>query len=220
MTPLTPEQMIEKYSFKLTKERREKLDRVIAQRTRHFTMVLEDFKDPHNMSAVVRTSEVFGFQDVHIIEELNSYNISKPILKGSFKWLSLFRYKKRQLCMDRLKASGYRIAVASTHATRTLDTLDLSEKTAFYLGAETLGNHPDTLAQADHQFFIPQFGLTESMNVSVCAGVIIAHLTGWLSAKGRKNYVLSESEQLELRADFYERSALGSDTNSPMSMIG
>ena len=82
---------VEELSKRMTPERLEKLERALSLRTRHFTMVLEDLYDPHNISAVVRTCEVFGVQDVHVIEEINSYRINKSILKGSFKWLDIFR---------------------------------------------------------------------------------------------------------------------------------
>ena len=128
------QELIDTYEEKLTEERRAKLDQTIDQRTRFFTMVLEDLKDPHNISAIIRTSEIFGLQDVHIIEEINSYNISKAILKGSFKWLSLYRYKKRSICMKYLKNKGYQVAVASTNTDKTIYDLNYSKPTAFYMG--------------------------------------------------------------------------------------
>jgi tRNA (guanosine-2'-O-)-methyltransferase len=213
------QELIDMHGEKLTEERRTKLNNTIDQRTRFFTMVLEDLKDPHNISAVIRTSEVFGLQDVHIIEEINSYNISKAILKGSFKWLSLYRYKKRATCMDYLRKKGYQIAVASTNTEQTIYDLDYSKPTAFYMGSESLGNHPDTLKQADVHFKIPQYGLTESMNVSVCAGVLMSTLNQWMLRKGREHYSLSEKEKQDLRGAFYERSARGVEWNSPVTFM-
>ncbi len=211
--------LIEKYAFKLTPARRDLLQKTVNQRTRYFTMVMEDLKDQHNISAVIRTCEVFGLQDVHVIEEVNAYAITRSILKGSYKWLDIYRYKKRSTCLQNLKAKGYQVAVASTNATTYLQDLDFSKPTAFYLGSETLGNHPDTIAAADIAFKIPQRGLTESMNVSVCGGVLISTVDRWMEKKGRENFVLSEPERLRLLADFYERSAVGVDRNSPIRFV-
>jgi tRNA (guanosine-2'-O-)-methyltransferase len=111
---------------RVTERRRELLTSVVDRRTRHFCMVLEDLFDPHNISAVIRTAEVFGLQDVHIIEEDNAYSVNKSILKGSYKWMSLYLYKKRMLCMEKLRAKGYKIAVASTNTTNSVLDLDLS----------------------------------------------------------------------------------------------
>jgi tRNA (guanosine-2'-O-)-methyltransferase len=221
--PIAPNEvrdLLDKYAFKLTDHRRELLQKVVDQRVRHFTMVLEDLKDPHNISAVIRTSEVFGFQDVHVISEVNPYRVGRSVLKGSYKWLDIYSYSKRARCLQGLKDKGYRIAVASTSsASVRLDEVDLSHPTAFYLGSEIMGNHPDTLAAADIRFMIPQYGLTESMNVSVAAGVLIANLDRWLKDHGRENYRLSAAERESLLAAFYERSAVGVDRNSPIHFV-
>jgi tRNA (guanosine-2'-O-)-methyltransferase len=212
--------LLEKYGYKLTPHRRELLQKVVDQRVRHFTMVLEDLKDPHNISAVIRTCEVFGFQDVHVINEVNPYKVGRSVLKGSYKWLDIHCYSKRVRCLQGLKDKGYKIAVASTSsASISLDEIDLSHPTAFYLGSETMGNHPDTLAAADIRFKIPQYGLTESMNVSVCAGVLVANLDRWLKDHGRENFRLSDADRESLLATFYERSAVGVDRNSPIHFI-
>lgn len=205
---------------KLTDHRRELLKSVVDNRIRHFTLVLEDLKDPHNISAVIRTSEVFGFQDVHVISEVNPWRVGRSVLKGSYKWLDIYSYSKRARCLQGLKEKGYQIAVASTAPTsQPLDAIDFSRPTAFYLGSEVMGNHPDTLAAADIRFRIPQYGLTESMNVSVCAGVLVANLDRWLRDQGREKYRLAEAERDALLAAFYERSALGIDRNSPIHLI-
>jgi tRNA (guanosine-2'-O-)-methyltransferase len=115
-----------------------------------------------------------------------------------------------------LKKKGYRIAVDSTNHSASLFDLDLSVPTAFYLGSEVMGNHPETLAHADVRFIIPQHGLTESMNVSVCAGVILATLERFLRENGRDKYGLGDAERAALLACFYERSAAGIDKNSPV----
>jgi tRNA (guanosine-2'-O-)-methyltransferase len=207
---------IQSYGEKLTPARRELLQRVVAARTRHFAMVMEDLKDPHNISAVIRTSEVFGLQDVHVINEVNPYRVTKSVLKGSYKWLDIHCHARRMACFDMLKAKGYRIAVASTNHSESLFDLDLSVPTAFYLGSEVMGNHPDTLARADVRFTIPQHGLTESLNVSVCAGVILATIDRFLRDNGRENFTLSDAERAALLATYYERSGAGIDRNSPV----
>jgi len=179
----------------LTEHRQQLFERVAASRTKHFCLVLEDFYDPHNISAVIRTSEVYGLQNLHIVEEDNPYRVNKAILKGSIKWLNVFMYKKREACIESLKSNGYTIAVANTHAAKTILDLDLSKPTAFYMGAEFRGNHPDTVKYADCNFILPQYGFTESLNVSVAAGVLLTYLDMYMRLKGRKNFSLSLKEQ-------------------------
>jgi tRNA (guanosine-2'-O-)-methyltransferase len=216
---LSREELIERFGDKLTERRRYLIEKVLATRTRQFAMVCEDFYDPHNISAVMRTSEVFGLQDVYVVEEINPYKMKNAVLKGSFKWLNTYRFRERQACMDTLRSKGYQIAVASTNTDNNLTDLDLSKPTAFYLGAEYKGNHPDTLAQADLEFKLPQYGMTESMNVSVAAGVLMTYLDIWLQKEGRDRYTLSEADKQALRLDWYERCIFGTQMNSPMEFV-
>ncbi|MDR1760542.1 MAG: RNA methyltransferase [Fibrobacter sp.] len=213
-------EQLQDYYTQVTERRRELLNTVSKLRTRHFCMVLEDLFDPHNISAVVRTSEVFGLQDVHVIEEENPYHVNKSILKGSYKWMSLFIYKKRAACLQNLRAAGYKIAVASTNTKNSVLDLDLSQPTAFYLGSEFHGNHPDTLAAADYEFKLPQYGITESMNVSVAGGVLMTYLDHFMQQKGRAAYALPESEREKLLLDWYDRHINGIDKNNPVQRIG
>ena len=85
------------YGRKLTQGRRELLQGLVDRRSRHFSLVMEDLKDPHNISAVIRTSEVFGLQDVHVINEVNPYRITRSVLKGSYKWLDIHCHNRRRV---------------------------------------------------------------------------------------------------------------------------
>jgi tRNA (guanosine-2'-O-)-methyltransferase len=201
----------------LTERRQQLFKQAAALRTKHFCLVLEDFFDPHNISAVIRTSEVFGLQNVHIIEEDNAYKVNKAILKGSLKWLNAFVYGKRKVALDELKKQGYKIAIASTHANKPLPELDLSKPTAFYLGAEFRGNHPDTLEQADEHFILPQYGLTESLNVSVAAGVLLTYLDIYMQKQGREKFSLSKNEQDALILEWRNRHLFGNEKFNPVS---
>ncbi|MDR2731585.1 MAG: RNA methyltransferase [Fibromonadaceae bacterium] len=204
----------------LTERRQLLFEKAAALRTKHFCLVLEDFFDPHNISAVIRTAEVFGLQNVHIIEEDNAYRVNKAILKGSLKWLNAFIYSKRAMALDELKKQGYKIAVASTHASKPLPELDLSKPTAFYLGAEFRGNHPDTLTQADEHFILPQYGLTESLNVSVAAGVLLTYLDVYMQGQGRGKFSLSQEEQEALILEWRNRHLFGNEKFSPVQRVG
>jgi len=210
---------LEELLRQVTERRRTLLTKTAANRTRHFCMVLEDLFDPHNISAVIRTSEVFGLQDVHIIEQENAYNVNKSILKGSYKWMSLYLYKKRMLCMSKLREKGYKIAVASTNTTNSVLDLDLHQPIAFYLGSEFHGNHPDTLAAADYEFKLPQYGITESFNVSVAAGVLMTYLDVFMQQDGREKYLLSQEERNELLRNWLDRHVNGIKNNSPIARI-
>ncbi len=204
---------------RITEHRRDLLFKVVQNRTRHFCMVLEDLFDPHNISAVIRTAEVFGLEDVHVIEEVNPYKINKSILKGSIKWMDIYLYKKRKACLEHLRKKGYQIAVASTNTENSVLDLDLSKPTAFYLGSEFTGNHPDTLAAADAEFKLPQYGITESMNVSVAGGVLMCYLDHFMQKKGRAAYTLSPEERDALLLEWLERHLNDESASSSVKRI-
>ena len=214
------QEKIEAYLPRITEHRRDLLVKVVQNRTRHFCMVLEDLFDPHNISAVIRTAEVFGLEDVHVIEEVNPYKVNKSILKGSIKWMNIYLHKKRMACMEHLRKKGYRIAVASTNTNNSVLDLDLSQPTAFYLGSEFTGNHPDTLAAADCEVKLPQYGITESMNVSVAGGVLMCYLDHFMQQKGRQNFTLSPKERDELLLEWLERHLNDESASSSITRIG
>ncbi len=210
---------IEELLPRITEHRRDLLFKVVQNRTRHFCMVLEDLFDPHNISAVIRTAEVFGLEDVHVIEEVNPYKINKSILKGSIKWMDIYLYKKRKACLEHLRNKGYRIAVASTNTENSVLDLDLSKPTAFYLGSEFTGNHPDTLAAADAEFKLPQYGITESMNVSVAGGVLMCYLDHFMRQRGRETYTLPPEERDALLLDWLKRHLNDESASSSVKRI-
>jgi len=130
--------------------------------------------------------------------------------------MSLNVFKKRATCLNTLREKGYQIAVASTNTAKTILELDLSKPTAFYMGAEFRGNHPDTLQAADVEFILPQYGITESMNVSVAGGVLMTYLDIYMQRVGRSTLALSPEDREQLLLEWYERHIFGTDINSPI----
>ena len=74
----------------ITDERKQRFEEVLDYRTRHITVVLEDIFQPHNASAVLRSCELRGIQDVHIVENNNHYDVNPDVVLGSTKWLNLY----------------------------------------------------------------------------------------------------------------------------------
>ncbi len=98
--------------------------------------------------------------------------------------------------------------------------LDFSQPMAFYLGSEFHGNHPDTLAHADYEFKLPQYGITESMNVSVAGGVLMTYLDVFMQKEGREKFTLPQAERDALLLDWLDRHVNGIETNSPIVRVG
>lgn len=158
--------------------RRSKFDEVLNNRTRHITIALEDIYQPHNASAVLRSCDCFGIQDVHIIENENSYTVNPDVALGSSKWLTLKKYNRQENntldCIRALKGKGYRIVATTPHEKDcTIHELPVDTKLALFFGTELKGISATVREHADEFVRIPMFGFTESFNISVSAALCL-----------------------------------------------
>ena len=194
----------------VTEKRKNTFKNILLNRTRHFTVVLEDIFQQHNSSAVIRSCDVFGIQDIHIIENKYHSKVSRHVAKGSQKWLNLNNYKEDKNntkdCLTRLKNEGYQIIATSPHNnTCTLHDLDISKKSAFIFGVEKSGVSEEVLINSDEILTIPMVGFTESLNISVAAAIILENLTNKLR-NSNYQWRLSEKEQEIIYANWLEKS--------------
>lgn len=182
------------------------IDRVLEQRTRHVTLVFEDIDKPHNVSAVLRTAECMGVQDLHFIKNKNDYSINPIITQGAAKWVTLHHHNQGEnnitSCYQYLRTKGYKIYATSLHEkSQSIYDIDSSVKTAIVFGTEADGITPEAGEKADGFVHIPMNGFTESFNLSVsaaiCLTILRSKLDSWPS--------LSEQEKLVLRSEWYRK---------------
>lgn len=189
----------------LTDNRRQRFDTVLAKRTRHFTVATEDVYQLHNTSAVIRSCDVFGIQDIHVIEEINSKRIDREIAMGAQKWVDLHRYNSVKTSLRSLKSQGYQIVATTPHTNDCeLQDFDISKPSCFFFGRETEGLSQEVLDQADCFLKIPMSGFTESLNISVSAAIILQHVTNKLR-QSEIDWQLSLEEQQEKRLDWIKK---------------
>jgi len=216
MTPALQRQLISYLREFATQSRIDTFERVLANRTRYITVALENIFQSHNASAVLRTMECFGIQDIHIIENDYEYQVNPDIALGSSKWLSLTRYNEQANntadAIAQLRRSGYRIVATSPHADGTfLEDFDLSTgRAAFFFGTEMEGLSDIVLEQADEFVQIPIYGFTESFNISVSVAITLHHLSRALRRTGVP-WELTESENDVLRFEWLKTSVKHSD---------
>ncbi|MBN1251650.1 MAG: RNA methyltransferase [Bacteroidales bacterium] len=183
---------------------------IIEYRTKYITVVLEDIFQPHNASAVLRTADCFGIQDIHIIENENEYTLSHDVTRGSYKWLNLKKYNEKENntlnTINELKSQGYRIVATTPHTNDVeLENFDLSKgKTALLFGSEMPGLSKIAMENADEFLKIPMYGFTESFNISVSASIILHHLTYELR-KSEINWQLSDNERDNVLLDWLRK---------------
>lgn len=194
----------------ITQNKREKMDEIIKARTRHVSILLEDIFQQHNASAVTRSVECFGVQDLHIIQDRFKFNVNAGVAMGSSKWISMHTYPKVQNAYEALKNQGYRIVATTPHAQASyLEDLPLDDKLILVFGTENIGLSPWALEHADEYVKIPMVGFTESFNISVSVALCLYHITSKLH-KSSIPWQLSDEDKLDVYLTWLRRAIRGS----------
>ncbi len=188
----------------ITDEKVQKFERIAAQRTRHLTIVVENLYQQHNASAVMRSCDCFGIQDIHVIEKNNTFQVNREIAMGAGKWVDHYHYTDPLYptteCLDHLKSQGYQIVATTPHEEDvTLQDLNIDQPTALLFGTEQGGLSEKALNTSDQFVRIPMYGFTESFNISVSAALCMQALRTQLEQLAPQNWLLSKDEQTELK---------------------
>ena len=194
----------------VTERRRNLFDEVLSNRTNHFTVILEDLFEKQNVSAIARTCDIFGIQNLHIIENRYSSYVSNHVARGAQKWININYYNEQehntQICIDKLRNEGYQIVATTPHTDSCiLQEFDITKKTAFVFGVEKAGVSNLIMNQADGFLKIPMVGFTESLNVSVAAALILNSTTERLR-NSNINWQLTKKEKQELKLEWMKKS--------------
>ncbi len=208
--------LIEYLSGFVQKRRIDCFDDVLLNRTRYIKVICEDIYQGHNASAILRTCDCFGIQDVHVIEARNSFEVNSEVALGASNWLSIHRQSDTSKNIDNIisdfKRNGYRI-VATTPHPNGLTLKNFKPETGPFVllfGTEKDGLSEKLMEKADEYLTIDMYGFTESFNVSVSAGIILHNLRNRLTdldIDWRLNY----SERLALKLDWLRKSIKRSD---------
>lgn len=182
-------------------------DRIAADRTNYLTVVMENIMKDHNASAVLRTCDCFGIQQLHTIEKGVKYEIQREIARGAGNWVDLKSYHGEtpvENCFKELKGKGYRIITTSPHAEKSIHELDLSSPIALVLGTEWHGVSEEAIEASDELVSIPMYGFTESFNVSVSAALMLNVLRHRLSNEDFE-WKLNHDEQTAVKINWCEK---------------
>ncbi len=205
LAPMVDVKLLEYLESFLTERRRELNKNILEKRTNHFTVAIEDVYQLHNTSAVIRSCDVFGIQNVHVIEEVNVKRIDREIAMGAQKWVDVNRYPTTKECLKTLKDKGYQIVATTPHDdSKVLSEFDVSKPSAFFFGREQQGLSDIVLEAADCKLHIPMVGFTESLNISVSAAIILQHVSSELR-KTDLDWSLPEDEKLQKRMEWAKK---------------
>lgn len=185
----------------VTSNKRMKFGEVLSNRTSYITVVLEDIYQSHNASAVLRSCDCFGIQNVHIIENRNTYTVNPDVALGASKWLTIHKYNRfpdnTEDCLNRLKADGYTIVATTPHNNDyTLEELPLDNKVALLFGTELEGLSQKAMKMSDRFMRIPIYGFTESFNISVTVAICLYYLSRKIRSENL-TWKLNEEEMLD-----------------------
>lgn len=211
------EKLLEYFSQFISDHKKNFIDKVLQQRTRYITVVLEDIFQSQNASAVVRTCECMGLQDIHIVENTAKYQLNVRVLKGADKWINLERYRTKginntETCYRVLRDNGYRIfAAAPEEDGIPIDEIDVtSDKIALVFGNELRGASQYAKEFSEHKVRIPMYGFTESLNISVSVAICLNTLMGKLR-KSSTDFCLTAEEANQLRLQWFKKIVRRSD---------
>lgn len=199
MNSLQTKQLIAHLSEFVTQDRLNLFQKNLKERTNRLCIVLEDIFHSQNASAVLRTADCFGVQNIHIIENRNEYLTHPSISLGSSKWLTQTFYNEQKNntvnCLQKLKNEGFQILATTPHGKKSIHDVNVKDKKiALLFGAEQEGLSKAALDLADEKVTIPMFGFTESYNISVAAALCMQSLIGKIRVVN-ENWQLPDKEQ-------------------------
>ena len=208
--------LIEFFEQFVLPQRVQLLNKNLQFRTRFITVVLEDLYQQHNASAVIRTCDSFGIQNLHIIENRNKFQINKEIAVGSECWVDIEKYSNNEnnteFALNHLKEKEYRIVATSlSQKANKLENFDLNKgKFALVFGTERTGISETVVKMADEFIYIPMCGFAESLNISVSVALIVHFLSGKLR-ESELTWKLSDEEMQDLKIRWLRNSLKNPD---------
>lgn len=217
MTPENQHLILQHFEKFVSDHKKQFIDQVLDLRTRHITVVLEDIFQSQNSSAVIRTCECMGLQDIHIVEQRTKYKVNPRVLKGANKWIDFHQYQRdhvnnTEACYAFLRENGYRILVTDPSPDgNSIHDIDITQqKTALVFGNELRGVSQYGIDHADEKVRIPMYGFTESLNISVSVAICLNSLIQKLH-ESKGSYSLSELERNTIKLDWYRKIVRRSD---------
>lgn len=185
----------------MTPRRKEKLLSVLNKRQENITVVLENVFDPHNISAVMRTCDAVGIQEIYILNTRIAPHKKWGAKSSSsaHKWLTVHQFTDAEACFAMLRKQFDKIL--TTHLgsdSVSLYDIDLTERIALIFGNEHEGVSEEIRALADGNFIIPQLGIIQSLNISVACAVTIYEAYRQKKIAGHYDSPLLPSEKLTM----------------------
>ncbi len=188
----------------MTPERKNKITNVLSKRQSDLTIVFEDVHDPHNISAVMRTCDAVGVQEIYILntKTVQTDYFGKRSSASAAGWLTIHHFDNVEACFKEVKKRFEK--VFATHLgeqAHSLYELDLTQSVALVFGNEHSGVSEEALKYCDGNFIIPQVGMVQSLNISVACAVSLYEAFRQRNEKGFYNSQRLQQEQYSKLAE-------------------
>ncbi|MBP3730233.1 MAG: tRNA methyltransferase [Mailhella sp.] len=185
----------------MTERRRTKIEKVLRQRQKGLTLVMDNIWDPHNVSAIYRSCDAFGVPEVHLYYTHCAFpQLSRKTSASAFKWVGTVRHSDREEMLACLRSQGMRVlATSCSPSSIPLTAYDFTMPTAIIMGNEHAGVSEDLLTIADGEVYIPMYGMVQSFNVSVASALILAEASRQRALAGMYEQRLWSDEEYEQR---------------------
>jgi tRNA (guanosine-2'-O-)-methyltransferase len=193
-------------------ERLQRIKALVTKRQLDLTVVLENVHDAHNIGAVMRSCDGVGIKEIYVLYSSDRLNendlvLGKRTSAGARKWVDVIYFEDTKKCFETLKSKYDQIL--GTHLnqeSKSLYDLDLTKSTALVFGNESRGISEQALAYLDGNFIIPQFGMVESLNISVACAVSLFEASRQRNAIGRyDNEIEGDTARENLLSNYVER---------------
>ena len=170
----------------MTDKRRATVDAVLARRQPDLTVLAERLHKPRNFSAIVRTCDAVGINEVHAVPGEEGLAIHWKTSQGAEKWMNVHPHEDLAVSLrssaETWFPTGRRPPVGTGPDYREID---YTVPTALVVGTELFGVSEEALAESDCQVMIPMKGMTQSLNVSVACAIVLYEAMRQRDQKGR-----------------------------------
>jgi tRNA (guanosine-2'-O-)-methyltransferase len=191
----------------LTEQRLNKFKKVVKQRQKYLTVVLENVHDPHNVSAVLRSCDAVGIDKIYLIYNTNKFpKIGRVSSASAKKWIELRKFNNVDECFAELKKEKYKIYstyMNESGKNKSLYEIDLTKKVAIVFGNEHAGVTDEAKSKSDGNFLIPMYGMIQSLNISVSVAVCLYEALRQREAKGMYKKSAYTKKELISKLDYY-----------------
>jgi tRNA (guanosine-2'-O-)-methyltransferase len=206
------QELLRRFEEVLTPERRQRFDEVWGQRNSCLRLVLENIYQSLNASAIIRTADALGIHHLHIVEDEHPWTINRKISKGALDWLQLENTKSVENTLLSLKSKGFQIAVTDfTPDSISIYDYNPTSPVAVVMGTELTGISETARKMADVSLVIPMMGFTQSLNVSVAAGIVLSQLSPKTRALN-DTFPYSEEQRLDAMLHWSKNAIYWSNT--------